>query len=1264
MDSVITFSSVNCQGLGDFQKRRDVFHCLKNKKYSVYFLQDTHFEPKLENYIKSEWGYDCYFASHSSNARGVAILFNNNFEFKIKKIHKDTNGNFIIIVLEIKKEDYVFANLYGPNRDEPDFYRQLYKVLADMNVHNIIIAGDWNLVLDPSRDYQNYKHINNPKSKEVVEEIIEHLDLNDIWRELNPEARRFTWRRTNPFQQSRLDFFLISDTVMSYVESADIECGYRTDHSMVTLTLKFGHSANRKTFWKFNSSLLKDKKYLDEVNAEIDQVIDEYAALPYARENLSKIPKSELSLTIPEDLFLDFLLMKIRSKTISYATMKKKLSNEKEKELEKNIQLLEEKEDKCVEDLKILDKKQKELKEIREKRIDGVILRSRARWIANGERVTRYFCNLEKRHYISKNMARLIGRDGSVITDNEGMLFEVKNFYETLYTKRSVENCEITDLVENMPILDDDEANSIEGDITFEEAGLVLKNMQNLKSPGTDGFTVEFFKVFWGKIGHFVVRALNEGFEKGELTPTQKQGIITCIPKGDKSRDEIKNWRPISLLNVVYKIGSGCIAQRLRTVLPKLINEDQTGFMQNRYIGDNLRLIYDLIDYVNRQNIPGMLLNIDFEKAFDSIDWSFMFKVLKAFGFGEGFIRWIRTFYTGIKSTVVVNGYTSPWFPIQRGCRQGDPISPYLFILCVEILAIMIRENQDIKGIIINDVEHKITQYADDTEFSLDGEKKSFESCIKTLDTFGNKSGLLLNPGKTSVIWLGSRKNSPVQYMQHLKMEWNPPKFKVLGMWFTNDLTDCEKINYNDKFTEIKNLFRMWMKRCITPLGRIAILKSLILSKLTHLWLLLPNPPDDFIDKLQKMSYKFIWNDKQDRIARNVVVKHVTEGGLGLPDIRQHIYALKLTWIRKLCNTGHKWKSILLTNFPFLSRIQHIGPNFTEMSRNRNKFWADVFVAYKSFYYKIEPKTDSQVLAEPILHNNRIRVGDQPLSNQNWLNNDIYNISHFIADNGDFMDHTAFKIKYNVNVNYITFLGCVSSLKKYIKEKRATICKNTCSENHIALQTILSVPKGSKLYYQVLINDDTTLKYCRKWEEKLKREINWKGCFRKVQKIQEISLKWFQIRIIHRIIATNIVLKEIGVTDNILCSFCESRRDSIEHMLWRCDTVRNFWMAIQTLINEKCTAACHVTLTENLILFGVERNFKSDKTLDFILMFAKRYLYTCKQDKTDPCISIFQKKLCARYSIEKYNARLQLRLHDFEISWHPYMPVFIQTLSE
>jgi hypothetical protein len=142
------------------------------------------------------------------------------------------------------------------------------------------------------------------------------------------------------------------------------------------------------------------------------------------------------------------------------------------------------------------------------------------------------------------------------------------------------------------------------------------------------------FKFFWKSLGDFVVRALNEAYNTNSLACTQTRGIITCIPKGDKPKKYLKNWRPITLLNTIYKIGSGCIANRLKSVLPKLIHEDQTGFLKGRFIGENIRLVYDILNYTEENDIPGMLLLIDFEKAFDSLSWSFVNKTLSLFNFG------------------------------------------------------------------------------------------------------------------------------------------------------------------------------------------------------------------------------------------------------------------------------------------------------------------------------------------------------------------------------------------------------------------------------------------------------------------------------------------------------------------------------------------------------------------------------------------------------------------------------------------------------
>ena len=166
-------------------------------------------------------------------------------------------------------------------------------------------------------------------------------------------------------------------------------------------------------------------------------------------------------------------------------------------------------------------------------------------------------------------------------------------------------------------------------------------------------------------------------------------------PKEGKHRHLLKNWRPISLLNTAYKIASASIANRLKLMLSKIIHSDQKGFMKGRYIGENVR-------YTETEKIPGLLLMVDFEKAFDSVSWSFIQKALEFFNFGPDIRRWIKTFYNNASTCVQVNGHYSSWFNVGRGVRQGDPLLPYLYLICAEILSTMIRGNSKIKGIKIN----------------------------------------------------------------------------------------------------------------------------------------------------------------------------------------------------------------------------------------------------------------------------------------------------------------------------------------------------------------------------------------------------------------------------------------------------------------------------------------------------------------------------------------------------------------------------------
>ena len=246
----------------------------------------------------------------------------------------------------------------------------------------------------------------------------------------------------------------------------------------MTLRLNFGeNNIKRNTFWKFNSSLLRDKTYLNEVNEEINKIILEYAVSPYDRDSLLHMPTSDIEFIISEDLLLDFML--IRSKTISYSTMKKKKENEKERQLEGEIDILEKRDNINENDRVILNEKKEELKNLREKRMEGVLLRSKARWIAEGEKNSSYFCNLEKRHFVSKTMTKLKGNNGEEVTEANKLVESVKNFYEKLYERRSVEECDINKMVQRLPCLSEEEANKCEGEIKYEEACCVLKKMKN-----------------------------------------------------------------------------------------------------------------------------------------------------------------------------------------------------------------------------------------------------------------------------------------------------------------------------------------------------------------------------------------------------------------------------------------------------------------------------------------------------------------------------------------------------------------------------------------------------------------------------------------------------------------------------------------------------------------------------------------------------------------------------------------------------------------
>ena len=505
------------------------------------------------------------------------------------------------------------------------------------------------------------------------------------------------------------------------------------------------------------------------------------------------IPDSKIQFIVNDQLFLETLLLEIRAKTLSYSSFKKKEQDKLEKNLIAEIKILEERNNPS---LHSLTEKQHE---IRKERLRGSLIRSRSKWIDEGEKPTKYFCNLETRNHVSKIIPRLTLDDGSDVTTQTEILTEVERFYKSLYQKNKDEiiDYDLNNVINaNIDKLSNSDRDSLERKITVDEAAITLKNMSYNKSPGSDGFTTEFFKMFWKDLGHFVVRSLNYGYESGTLSQTQCQGIITCIPKDGKPKHFMKNWRPITLLNTIYKIASGTLANRIKTVLPKIINSDQTGFIPGRYIGENTRLIYDIMHYTEENNIPGTLLMIDFEKAFDSVSWNFIPKSLQFYNFDPSFQKWILVTQSNSISAVTQAGFLSSFFNLERGCRQGDPILSYIFLLCAEILDTKIRHNDNIKGITINETEHKLTLYADDTTAILDGSEKSLREAVKEINDFYLYSGLKINISKTQITWIGSKKYANERLCADLNLNWTT-RFVLLGITYDVDLTKITTLNYD-----------------------------------------------------------------------------------------------------------------------------------------------------------------------------------------------------------------------------------------------------------------------------------------------------------------------------------------------------------------------------------------------------------------------------------------------------------------------------------
>ena len=1256
--------SLNCQGLGGLEKRRDVFNYIKAKNSTVYCLQDIHSTSSTEQLIRTQWGFEGIFSSGNSKSRGVAILFHYGTDFKLHNHITDSNGNFIVADISLDNNRLTLVNLYGPNDDSPAFYEHIMNQVDAFGNDYVVMCGDFNLVQDPDKDYYNYKHINNRKAHKKILEIKENYNLFDPFREIYPDLKRYTWRRKRPIQQARLDFFLISESLLASVEKCCIEESYRSDHSIILLNLKFNQFEKGKPLWKHNNSLLKDKQYLECIKYKIEQIKEQYALPVYSLEYLKYAPNHQLQFTINDQLFLETLLMELRGKSISYSSYKAKERNSKEKEAINKIKSIENKLNQDnVNELAGLNAT---LAEIRKEKMQGVLIRSRANIIENDEKPSAYFCKLESYKFASKIIPKVQKDNGQIITNQHEILDEAKKYYETLYSARTLDSDNI-DLKEELnncsyTTLNREESRSLDGSLTLTELTKSLKNMSNNRSPGSDGFTPEFFKVFWKQLGDFILRSVNYGFQKGELSITQREGIITCIPKENKPRQFLKNYRPISLLNCVYKITSGAIANRLKGVLDKLIHEDQTGFMSGRYMGQNTRLIYDVMHYAEENNIPGLILLVDFEKAFDSISWSFIQKVLKTFSFGDSFIKWVNILNKNARLAVNQGGNLSEFFSIGRGCRQGDPISAYIFLLCAEILAIKIRSNINIKGIQIDGIEYKLSQYADDLSTLLDGSPQSLNETLNELYAFAQYSGLKVNYDKTHVIWIGSKKYSQDSIKTKWKLSWGVQKFKLLGLNFDVDLSKMITSNYTEKIQQIKNHIINWKRRYLTPLGKITVIKTLLLPILNHLFISLPNPASEMIKEINKIFYDFIWKGTA-KIKQSVLIKQYCEGGLQMVNLEAFMKGLKATWFRRTIQGYGKWFKVI-ENSVQLQNLFNLGSEYINMCANKvsNPFWKDALMSLYDISRAYKPENNAQVMSTPIFYNSNIQIGGKSYFHKSSYNRGIAFINDLLTPEGSFLSYQSYCSIYNTHIDFVQYYGLIEATKKCLSSfnlDRTSITRiqNPIMPIHVSI--LLKQSKGSKHLYTILNKNETKPTALGRWNEVYHlTDKDWEAIYALPFRYDISSeLRWLQSKINHRILQTRKYLYNIKIESSPNCLFCREI-ETIQHMLWSCAETSSFLIQVNRLLGLEHHT---IDLNETSYLFNINRKFSQADII--VLLETKYFIFVNKVCKRPLSIIHYKKRLCSVYKTLRFMASRDGNIDTFNNLWSKYSHTIEQLMT-
>ena len=826
------------------------------------------------------------------------------------------------------------------------------------------------------------------------------------------------------------------------------------------------------------------------------------------------------------------------------------------------------------------------------------------------EKNTKYFLGLEKARSNAKVMDRLVDSNGRVITNQSEILTEQVRFYSEVYRKKKdFDVANANDFVRNLdiPKLSEEDKTKLDNDITVEEIAKSLRSMSNDSSPGPDGITYSFLKFFWTKISDMIYNSFNSAFATGEMSYTQRQGILTLIHKGKElQRDNLSNWRPISLTNTDYKVLAKLLANRLTTVITSIISPDQVGFIKGRNISTIIRLVDDTIDLLNSSGKSGAILAVDYRRAFDSISQEYTLWAFKKFGFGDNFMKWVGVLFNNIESSINYQGWISESFRVDSGVRQGCPFSPLAFILGLEILAIKIRSNEGINGIILPTpnmnanitLALKIALYADDITLFLNN-KNDMEKSIAIIKSFSVFSLLEINENKSELMKIGNVDEQ--DWGGNIRVT---EKLKILGIYFKNN-TSASLIeeNWVNRIKKIENLIALWTKRNLSITGKICIIKTFLLSQLVYIIQAL-SIPEHILNKINTIIFRFLWKKKNtntrafEKIKRSTICNGFEYGGLTMINIVDMQKSFQISWITKLLEGGFDTVNIIPTYI-----FSKLGPNFISLKgtatiksfigldKIKSHFWGNAMKVWIENREHLKIMTDNSILKyrKEILWNNElIKYRGKCLYFEEWARKGIHYISDLKNNNHiitfdevcRLIGNSASRI-FEYNAIYTALLSHNARNIPYLNTKDFYLKKSPTPKQIRNSLTVRNIQPNITTYWERRFNF-------------IFSENIW--IVARISTTEE-RLRLLQWKIIHRIYPTNILLHKMGIRNSMLCQDCNVI-DSLEHFFFSCSKIRKIWELCQNFIFSSISK--HIILTENDVIFGYRIDFLKSQEVRFI----------------------------------------------------------------